>query len=133
MPYKGEVYYSEKFKFYDGEIGQKLFIVLNNPSGTEPYIVAKTTSQPIMKYNLGCNPGSGIFFIKSNMECFPKDTFIQLIELYPFTNKDFLSGHFEVSLKKIDNLSELCFRQIINCIKRMKDDIPQQYYKLIVE
>lgn len=133
MPFKGEVYYSDKFQFSDGNIGQKLFIILNNPSGTEPYIVAKTTTtKPNRQYKTGCNHDLGIFFIQGEKECFPDDTFIQLIELYPFTNNDFLKGHFDVSLKRIDVLSDLCLRQILNCLKRMREDIPQQYFKLIV-
>jgi hypothetical protein len=132
MPQQGEIYYYSDFKFYDGTIGSKLFIVLNNPKPGEPYIVVKTTSQkPRKTPKEFCNPDIKIFYIKGENESFKKDTFVQLHEYYPFTDNDFLQGHFKVFLVHIGCLSNLCIRQLLNCIYKIKEDVPLQYFKLI--
>lgn len=133
MPCKGEIYFSKDFKYSDGEVGKKLFIILNNPKKDEPYVVVKTTTErPKTQYREGCNSNLRLFYIKAGCESFPEDTFIQFHELYPFTNYDFVKGHFKATISKKGELSDLCIRQILNCLRKIKEDISQQYYKLII-
>jgi len=132
MPSKGEIYFSSDFKFSDGNRGRKLFIVLNDPKPGEPYIVVKTTTtRPLKPYRELCNPDLRIFFIRAGYESFPEDTFIQLHEYFSFTNNDFLDGHFDHTMKQKGIISSLCITQIINCIRRIRHDVPQQYFLLI--
>jgi len=118
----------------DGSFGEKLFIVLNNPKESEPYIVVRTTTtEPEHSFRELCNPELQLFFIKKkpNGEVFKKDTFVQLSETFPFTQYDFLSGHFDSSLQFIGCLSNLCLRQLLNCIYKIKEDVITQHFKLI--
>lgn len=132
MPSKGDIYFSSDFKYLDGETGRKLFIVLNNPSDNEPYIVVKTTSRPPKRpYTELCNPDLKIFYIKKDKEFLNDHTFIQLHEFFPFNKIDFLRQHFNSTLSLENHLSDLRFRQLLNCIKKISDEVPQQYFKLI--
>jgi len=132
MPSKGEIFFSSDFLFSDGTRGEKLFVVLNNPGPGEPYVVVKTTShEPRKPYHGLCNPELKIFFIQAGHELFSKNTFIQLHEYFPFTDNDFLDGYFQHTMKSIGMLTSLCITQIINCIRKIKDDVPQKYFLLI--
>lgn len=131
---RGSVYFHSQFPFHDGEIGQKRFVVLNEPSQDEPYLVVKTTTNLRNKtYKEGCNATQGVFYLPANKEsAFPKNTLIQLLEIYDFSAVEFLKGHLtEQVISPVGDLSELTIAQIINCLKQLKDDIDERHYKLI--
>jgi len=131
---RGGVYFHSQFPFHDGEIGQKLFVVINEPFEDEPYIILKTTTNFRNKtYKEGCNAHQGVFYLPANKEnAFPKDTLVQLLEIYDFSSRAFLKGHLtEKVISHIGNVSGLTMSQIINCIKQLKDDISEKHYKLI--
>ena len=47
MPKIGSVLFDKKFVFFDGGVGEKLFVVLNTPNNNIPYLVVKTTSRKV--------------------------------------------------------------------------------------
>ncbi|MBI4547823.1 MAG: hypothetical protein HY707_07580 [Ignavibacteriae bacterium] len=131
---RGGVYFHSQFPFHDGSVGEKRFVVLNNPEKDEPYLVVKTTSNLRNRtYQRGCNPNTGVFFLPAGAETtFPKDTLIQLPEIYEFSSSEFLKGHLtEKVISYIGDLSSLTASQIVNCIRKLKDDIDQQYFAMI--
>jgi hypothetical protein len=131
---RGAVYYHSQFKFHDGQIGQKRLVVLNEPINDEPFLIVKTTSNlRSNKYIIGCNPNKGVFFLPANqVSIFELDTVIQLLEIYETTPQEFLHAHLqEKTLTQLGQLSTLCISQIVNCIRKLKDDIRQDYFSLI--
>jgi len=81
MPKPGDVYFDSDFEFTDGEIGQKIIIVLNAPINSEPYLFVRTTSDKRRLYiNLpkGCHKNKLLFFVHdSYKEEFKTKTYIQ--------------------------------------------------------
>lgn len=82
----GNILHDKSFQFKDGEIGNKLLIVLND--GTNyPYIIVKTTSKQKTKgKDEGCqlNDKPPNFFLPKGSCSFELDTWAELIEFYEF-------------------------------------------------
>ena len=133
---KGDIYYHSKFPFHDGQIGEKLFVVLNTPVKKEPYLVVKTTSQ-IKQENLivGCNQSHGVFYVpKDNNSPFHLPTVLQLIEVYEFSPEEFLKGSLqEKTIVHKCTLPSLIMNQIVNCFKKLKDDISEKHFQMITK
>lgn len=132
---RGAVYYHSQFKFHDGQTGQKIFIVLNDPKQNEPYLFVKTTSNlRNKKYITECNPDKGEFFFPANLiPIFKKDTVVQLLEIYEATSQEFLNAHLhDNTLVSLGQLSTHYINLIVNCLKKLKEDIPENYFSLIV-
>lgn len=131
---KGAVFHHSQFPFHDGEIGDKYFVVLNDPETDETYVVAKTTSNLRNRaYATGCNPKFGVFYISQGTEkTFLIDTLIQLVELYEFSQKEVLEAHLKhKTITFRDDLTVTTVSQLINCIRKLKDDISEYHFKLI--
>ena len=131
---KGAVYFHLLFPFHDGQIGHKLFVVLNEPTAAEPYLVVKTTSNlRNRKYQTGCNTKWGEFFVPvSSGWLFEKDTVIQLIEIFEFSKEEFLKGTMtEKIISFKGDIDSLVFAQIVNCIRKLKEDISEKHFKMI--
>lgn len=121
---KGTIIYHRVFQFHNGEIGQKLLIILNTPNinKQEPYICCKTTSQ--QKYGIdkeGCHSQSNIYVLNANSDWFKDKTWVQFHELYEFDCKMFLKEHFNGNLEIKGKLKDVTKSAIINCIKRSED------------
>ena len=132
MPRAGQVLRHKQFTFIDGEKGNKLCIVLNTCANTETCIVLKTTSQSKHYHQTlpGCNSCKGIFCIYE--ECdqgFPKDTYVQLDNVYPIDDVELLLDDKQVTF--VDYLTEVCFKNLKRCLRNFKDDIPQRYWSII--
>ena len=89
---RGAVYYHPQFKFHDNETGVKRFVILNEPHGDEPFLVAKTTTNlHNRQHAVGCNPAQKVFYVPGDKELpFPLDTLVQLAELYEFSTADLI-------------------------------------------
>ncbi len=134
MPQLGNVLFDKNFRFNDGTVGEKLFIVLNNPKQNEPYIIVKTTSQKnrYQNYKYGCNSKLQMFYIPAGQDNFSKDTFVQLHYYYSYSLQNMLSKSMITRTLEIkDKIDDLTVRQLLNCLKKLKDDIPSYYYKII--
>jgi hypothetical protein len=131
---KGTILFHTEFKFSNGETGEKLLIILNDPvPAKEPYLICRTTSQPGNKPKTpGCIAKKSLFFIASNQDFFIKDTWIQLYEIYSFEASEFLKDKFDGKLEIKGNLKELTIRQLLNCI-RIIEDISAEHKKMILK
>lgn len=98
---KGTILFHPRFKFKDGEIGEKLLIILNTPENNNiPLLVCKTTS--IEKYgitNQGCHSQSNIYYIDADFDFFKKNTWIQFHEIYELNKVSLLNEHFNNCLE----------------------------------
>jgi len=131
---RGDVYLHSAFPFHDGASGKKLFVVLNDPVNDEPYLVIKTTSNLRGKsFETGCNPRSRVFFIQGKAgSVFPIDTLLQLSDIYEFSGTEFLKGHMvEKVIEHKTTLHHETVAQIINCVKKLKEDISIKHFTLI--
>jgi hypothetical protein len=106
--------------YHDGTIGKKYLILLNTPTKDEPYLFVKATSQKKNKPTTpGCIKNRSIFFIPVGKTFFPKDTWIQLFEIYEIKPSDIdtdknitIEGSLDV--KMIDD--------IVNCLFEAEED-----------
>lgn len=122
---KGDILLHEKFKFTDGKIGTKLIVILNNPNldKNESYLVCRTTSNQTKKIKSpACDHNLSTFFIPANKDFFDIDTWLQLHEIFSFEISDLLNaGMVDKILEKLGELSEDTLRQLMNCVKKIKD------------
>jgi len=119
---RGTIIYHNDLVYKDGEHGKKLLIILNNSSGTQPYIWCKTTSKS--KYGLstpGCYSKKNVFILNPVDNCFPKKTWVQFHEINEFTNTELLSLKFKGKVKIISNLPDKIIKAIVECIKNSPD------------
>jgi hypothetical protein len=130
---KGTILFHERFRFKNGELGEKILIVLNNPvPKTEPYLICRVTSQEKNKpKTFGCHENLSLFFLPPGQDFFEKDTWIQLHEIFPFEASTLLQDHFCGELNVLGKLKDLTVRQLINCIRKIKD-ISIKHKKMIL-
>lgn len=130
----GEIYFHKKFKFKDGNIGEKLFVVLYvSKSKLQPhYLVCTVTTQKKNKSSReGCQEDKALFFLPKNKDWFREDTWLQFKSIYPYDIQSVLHNCIvtrEIEYK--DRLKEKTFREVINCIKRSQD-VEQEYQDII--
>uniref|UniRef100_A0A7V3N6F2 Uncharacterized protein n=1 Tax=candidate division CPR3 bacterium TaxID=2268181 RepID=A0A7V3N6F2_UNCC3 len=130
---KGSILFHKQFKFKNGDIGEKLIIILNNPNpSNEPYLVCRTTSQEKNKPKIfGCHEELSLFYLPSGHDFFEKDTWIQLHEIFPFEASTLLKDFFDRELECLGKLKDLTIRQLMNCVKKIRD-ISLKHKKLIL-
>ncbi|HNF57872.1 MAG TPA: hypothetical protein PLI49_26775 [Leptospiraceae bacterium] len=135
MPLVGEIFFDKGFVFSDGEVGEKLFVIIYANPNLDLYLVLKTTSQkkryPTVN-SIGCHSKKLVYFLPSTVyKALDRDTFIQLGEIFSYKQKDLLSGKFSGRIKSIHTLRDDIKNGILNCLKQCKEDIEQEYYELI--
>jgi hypothetical protein len=120
---KGTILFHEKFRFVNGELGEKLLIILNTPDPkVEPYLLCRVTSQESNKPKIfGCHQDLSLFFLPANHDFFEKDTWVQLYEIFPFEATTLLRDHFNKQLSVSGKLKDLTIQQMMNCIRKIKD------------
>lgn len=136
MPQAGEILDYSDYVFEDGSKGDKLFIVLNAADTDLPSLVLKTTSQSRRYEGVvqGCNPQKRVFFVPADWgRCFELDTYIQLPEILEISTEELLQGALRKKIRIIGSLSVDCFAQLKNCLKRFKEDVSLQHWKLIFQ
>jgi hypothetical protein len=122
---RGNIYRHPEFKFHDGEIGDKLILLLNTPSNKEHGIFVKTTSQQHNKPStVGCIKSHRCFYIDANSELFDLNTWIQLDDIYEF---DANAAKRNDGLHKIGTLNDGKIDKIIDCLLLVLDeDLPKK-------
>lgn len=122
MTTRGTVLLHEKFKFPDGEHGEKLLVILNTPANDEPYLVCRTTSHCKCEITReGCHSDKGIYHIKANKDGFPSDTWIQLNPITALTKAEVFKAQLDKVCHIKHSMSENTIRAILNCIKKGDD------------
>jgi len=126
MTIRGTIFHNPKFEFHDGEIGNKLLLLLNTPDKNESCLFVKTTSKRKDKPpNVGCfkHNYTGMFFLPKKTTSFPEDTWIILYRPYEIKLSDVSPTK---GWKKIGCLPENMVNQIIDCLfKHHEDDISE--------
>jgi len=130
---KGNILYHKRFEYTNGEIGKKLLVVLNDPDpAKEPYLLCRVTSQEKGKLRkFGCQEDPSFFFLPAGHDFFDKDTWVQLYEIFEVEADSLLKDHFEGHLEPRGALQEMTIRQLMNCIKKIKD-ISGKHKKMIL-
>ena len=127
---RGSIFVAENFIFSDGTKGKKLLVLLNNPASNDPYLLVKTTSQ---KHSKPDNPGCienyhQVYFVRSNSPFFKKDTWIQLDDCFPFSQKT-----IDKKLKHIGVLPDKTAKLIISCFLKINEqDLSPKVHSYIV-
>lgn len=125
----GEIYFHKRFRFKDGEVGEKLFVVLFAPDHKvkSRYLICTTTTQQKKKSkNPGCQCQQALFFIPAGQEWFYEDTWIQLGSIYSYDAPTVLNDCITKEMELKSQLKEKTFREIVNCI-RISNDVEQEY------
>lgn len=130
MHLRGVIFHHKQLIFHNGFVGKKYLILLNTPSGDEPYLFVKTTSQKKDKpTNRGCIKKRSLFFIPAGETFFRKDTWVQLFERYPIPPKD-IESDSNISVE--GQLDEKIIDDIVNCLfEAEEENIPCIHKKLL--
>jgi hypothetical protein len=133
MATTGDVLFIENFRFSDGTTGNKLVIVMHAGNLGIPFLLVKTTSQSRRYAGMrpGCSEKHKAFFIPAGSDGFPKDTYIQLHEVFAVDALEMVEGHLSKRIRQQSRLPMERFNALRNCLRRMKDDIPVQYFDLM--
>lgn len=134
MPLPGQILWYKDFEFEDQSKKDKLFVVLNNTEANPTCLVLKTTSQA-KRYegvDKGCNPEKNVFYVPNDWEhCFKVNTFIQLPQIFPVSVDTLLVGEISRKIFVTGSLSVECWDLLKNCLRRFKDDIAEDHWKMI--
>lgn len=107
IPLSGFVYFDKEFIFEDGDVGEKLFVILcPSPCHKDCVLVARTTSQPKASEDYGChslNENGNVFFISPEDSGFDDPTWIQF---------DYVMMYMEDILKRWERKFELSIEQL---------------------
>ena len=127
-----EIIFCERFKFPDGFIKDKYFIVLNDPQPNQNFLVALTTAQELYAGETkkrplipGCHVPDGCFFIAKDTEWFPKPTWV-CFDFHEFDQQEALRREQRGVFEKKSSLTLVKFAALIDCIKNSPDISPDQ-------
>lgn len=120
---KGSIFFHKEFSYKNGEIGEKLIVLLNEPkSPQEPYLFCRVTSQEKDKpKQLGCIPYLSLFFIPERDDYFSRDTWLQLYDIYPFDAASVLQDSLTGKMIIRGNLKNSTLKNLMVCISLVKD------------
>jgi hypothetical protein len=117
---RGTIFHHSQLVFHNGFTGKKYLVLLNTPSKSEPYLFVKTTSQQKDKPTTpGCIKKRSLFFIPAGKTFFPKDTWVQLFELYPIPLQDI---HTNKDISTVGSLDAKMIDDIVNCLFEAEED-----------
>ncbi|MBI4774758.1 MAG: hypothetical protein HY788_11370 [Deltaproteobacteria bacterium] len=130
MQVLGTIYHHNRMVYHHGGTGTKYLILLNTPNKNEPYLFVKTTSQQKDRpLTPGCIKFKSLFFIQGGKTFFPKDTLVQLYELYEISPND-IDNNKDITVEA--SLDAKTMNDIINCLfEAQKDNISLFHKKLI--
>ncbi len=134
MPSPGDILFCKSFEFEDGTTAPKLFVILCATTGTSPYLALKTTSQSQRYQGVtqGCNFQRKVFFAPTSWQsCFDVDTYIQLPQIIEFSVSNIIQAGLSEQIDCIGSLSQDCFAQLKNCLKKFKTDISARNWGMI--
>ena len=118
----GAIFFDEEFVFHDGEVSQKLFVVLGSQNGSA--LVAKTTSRNRRYTNdYGCQTSNRYpaFFLPRGCCCFQEHTWVCLSEFYEFTSSRLFQDMVFGKIRLIGELPNDKAKEVMLCAKECDD------------
>ena len=129
-PSAGAVYYGTHI-FPDGGCSTKFALVLHADATTDKVIICIATKIPSDKNkNPGCHFKTQRFFIPANQEFFEMDTYLELLRFTEFTYTDFTANS---PLAFSFAFPPTMLAKIRECLKKLVEDIPADYFPLITQ
>ncbi|HST54069.1 MAG TPA: hypothetical protein VLJ61_18830 [Pyrinomonadaceae bacterium] len=113
----GTILHDPQFTFADGELGNKLLVVLNDGKDGI-YIVIKTTSQPKQK---GRNDGCQLkdrppnFYVPDGSCCLRGESWFLLVEFYDLKAAELQQKVFVGSIRRIGELPKDLLIELLAC------------------
>lgn len=127
---RGSVYYHPNYIYRNGNIQDKLLVVLNKLHvNDQPVIIIPVTTDKNNKYRKGCNPNSHYFRIDANEDYFPNNSLLPL-DLYYFQMEcSIVTAKIkEGTMSFRTQLKEQTINSIVNCLKQIKNDIETELH-----
>ena len=121
MTKPGDILYHKQFRFYDGSVKEKLFIILCSGDEEAPCLALMVTSQNARYEHAvhGCNPRLKVFYIPIIMgEWFEEPTYVSLPYRYPIPIDEIREGIASRIIEIPSQISSRCLSEIKNCLKR---------------
>lgn len=119
----GTLIHDPNFRFRDGQLGNKILIVLSDGSdGT--YLSVKTTSNGTRYSNqYGCQLGSRFphFFLPPKSCCLEKPTWVCLDEFYELTVPELETKILDGHIRRIGVLPGNVRKEVISCATNSED------------
>lgn len=138
--HQGTIIIYENYRFNDGSIKDKLFIILNNSLDAHYLFTLKTTSQ-VKKQRLrinttldsGCNEIHKMYYLikQKHENMFDRDTIIHLDKVYKFRSHEIIHKKFKDECRIIGKLSNNILSDVLKCFKNYQDDIEIEVFKSI--
>lgn len=130
MHTRGTIFHHSRLVFHNGVIGKKYLVLLNTASEKEPYLFVKATSQQKDRpATSGCIKERSLFFVPGGKTFFPKDTWIQLYELYPIFSKDINTNN---DIGVVGSLDAKIIEALVNCLFESEEDNISPIYKKLL-
>lgn len=137
----GDVFRHFEWLGDDGKTHTKLFIVLNDftSAGSSLCLSLITTSQQKPWYEgavKGCYQEKSVFSIPQGDECFKKTTYVQMPgpggnRIENFNLGEMITKSIHKVVEIYGQLSASCFQQLINCLKKFKEDIAPEHWNIL--
>lgn len=121
---QGTVYLHLGFRFRDGEVADKFFIILNTPRQNEKFITCITTSKQKWRPDSeGCHNSDNVYVLRENNDYFVKKTWILfgVHDYYPMSQELLFDYVNRGKIIKKAELRQQTVRAIINCVGRSED------------
>ncbi len=133
MHRQGQILLCRDFRFDDGTIANKLFVLLDTATSDDSCLVLMTTSNK-SRYAYatpGCNSLRNCFHVPIDCDQdFHVDTYIQLPRISDLDVDDLLSRK---QLSFIGHMSDICFTQLKKCLRKFKHDVSLQHWARIYQ
>lgn len=118
----GCIFHWQEYKFADGEVANKYFVILGAKQGSNYLAVVATSKPHKRKFNPGCHSADGYYHIPgSGKDWFPKDTWLLLADPIELAPAEFLKQAFAKSITLSGNLRTELANAIRNCLKQCQD------------
>ena len=128
----GEIWHDERFEFSDGDTGRKFFIIVSNTSN--PHIAIKVTSRArrYPSVAVGCNEKRLVYLVPVGTQAeFKKPSYLQLHEYFELAASKMLQDQFNKKIEHKGELTQHHKTHLKGCLKKCKDDIEEEFHKLI--
>src|ERR1700722_2842710 len=121
----GEVLLYKDFKFPDGQVKDKLMVVLAPPTDGKVLVVLTTSQQHQRDLKDGCHPSSleTCFTFNANLGGFKTTTWIILTPRL-MTEKGLVSRLTDGRVLAKHRLKDVDYRSIVNCFKKSEEVSP---------